>query len=93
MQHIRKNQPIYPILPSVVNVADEIRYFHDKGFAGFPDEVLFGQTFVKAWHHQKDRQERIKIQDKSISGKSVNKRPELTGKKGYLNPKRKALHC
>jgi acetyltransferase len=51
MRHIRQNKkPVYPILPSVINVAEEISYFHQQGFAGFPDEVNFGDAFAKAYH-------------------------------------------
>jgi len=49
-KHIHKNKkPIYPILPSVVNVADEIRYFQDKHNISFPDEVVFGKALTKAY--------------------------------------------
>ena len=55
MKHIRQNKkPLYPILPSVVNVADEIDYFHQQGFAGFPDEVIFGLAFAKAYQETKN---------------------------------------
>jgi acetyltransferase len=51
-KHIAQNKkPIYPILPSVVNVADEIKYFHNKNKIGFPDEVVFGKAFAKAYHN------------------------------------------
>jgi len=87
MKHIRSDKkPIYPILPSVVNVADEIKYFHQKGFAAFPDEVIFGKAFAKAYQHQKDLQERIKIASTPLVVKSANLRSELTNKKGYLRP-------
>ncbi len=84
MQHIQNGRkPIYPILPSVVNVADEIAYFHRKGFAGFPDEVLFGEAFSKAYHHQKKLRERdFAIRIDRQNAKS-NKR---LLKKGYLPP-------
>ena len=87
MQHIRQDRkPIYPILPSVVNVKDEIEYFHRQGFAGFPDEVLFGQAFAKAWHHQKDLRERLKSPEETAGEKNVEIRNELKDKKGYLSP-------
>lgn len=87
MKHIRRDKkPVYPILPSVVNVADEIAYFHQKGFAGFPDEVLFGQAFAKAWHHEKDMQERLKSPKNSVEEKPISSRTEFLNKKGYLHP-------
>jgi acetyltransferase len=41
------NKPIFPILPSVVNVKNEIDYFIAKGNINFPDEVLFGNALGK----------------------------------------------
>jgi acyl-CoA synthetase (NDP forming) len=40
-------KPIFPILPSVVNVKKEIEYFISKGNVNFPDEVLFGNALAK----------------------------------------------
>ncbi len=84
MKHIEQSRkPIYPILPSVVNVADEIDYFHQKGYAGFPDEVLFGQAFAKTYHHLK------KLRDRDfdiLTGNKINQYTKRTFKKGYLPP-------
>ncbi len=43
-------KPVYPILPSVVNVKDEIEQFIAKGRVNFPDEVIFGQALAKVYH-------------------------------------------
>ncbi|SFS71279.1 acetate--CoA ligase family protein [Lutibacter maritimus] len=40
-------KPIFPILPSVINVKNEIDYFISKGNINFPDEVLFGNALAK----------------------------------------------
>ncbi len=40
-------KPIFPVLPSVVNVKKEIDYFIDKGNIMFPDEVIFGNALAK----------------------------------------------
>ena len=40
-------KPIYPILPSVINVEEEIRYFISKGHINFPDEVQFGEALSR----------------------------------------------
>ncbi|MCF6182080.1 acetate--CoA ligase family protein [Lutibacter sp.] len=40
-------KPIFPVLPSVVNVKKEIDYFIEKGNVMFPDEVLFGNALAK----------------------------------------------
>lgn len=39
-------KPIYPILPSIVNVKSEIELFQSKGGISFPDEVLFGEALA-----------------------------------------------
>jgi acetyltransferase len=41
------SKPIFPILPSVVNVKNEIQYFIDLGRINFPDEVVFGNALGK----------------------------------------------
>jgi acetyltransferase len=46
-------KPIYPVLPSVVNVADEIKAFIAKGRINFPDEVTFGNALAKVYHTPK----------------------------------------
>ncbi len=40
-------KPIYPILPSVVNAGEAIAAFQKAGGISFPDEVTFGNAFVK----------------------------------------------
>jgi acetate---CoA ligase (ADP-forming) len=40
-------KPIYPILPSVINVKNEIDYFIQKGNVFFPDEVVFANALCK----------------------------------------------
>lgn len=45
MQTCKK--PIFPILPSVINVKKEIEYFVQKGHVFFPDEVVFGNALSK----------------------------------------------
>ncbi|GAB1406015.1 hypothetical protein MASR1M74_31980 [Lentimicrobium sp.] len=43
-------KPIYPILPSVINVKNEIEYFLSLGRINFPDEVVFGEALAKVYH-------------------------------------------
>lgn len=40
-------KPIYPVLPSIVNSADEIRKFQAEGGISFPDEVALGGAIAK----------------------------------------------
>ncbi len=47
MQTCKK--PIFPILPSIINVANEIRDFISKGHLFFPDEVLFARGLSKVY--------------------------------------------
>ncbi|WP_430809785.1 MULTISPECIES: acetate--CoA ligase family protein [unclassified Carboxylicivirga] len=42
-------KPIYPILPSVVNVKEDIEDFIGMGNVNFPDEVLFGKALCKVY--------------------------------------------
>ena len=44
-------KPIYAILPSVVNVKNEIQNFIKKGNIVFHDEVLFGSALAKVYNH------------------------------------------
>ncbi|MDA3881175.1 MAG: acetate--CoA ligase family protein [Prolixibacteraceae bacterium] len=43
-------KPIYPILPSVVNVKDDVSYFISHGNVNFPDEVLLGKALTKVFN-------------------------------------------
>ena len=45
IKSVRK--PIFPILPSIINVAEEIQHFIAKGFFAFYDEVTFGAALAK----------------------------------------------
>ena len=45
-------KPIFPVLPSIINVKDEIQFFIDKGRIAFTDEVIFGQAFAKVVTNQ-----------------------------------------
>ncbi len=40
-------KPVFPVLPSVVNVKDDIDYFISKGNVCFTDEVLMGEALCK----------------------------------------------
>jgi len=65
-------KPIYAILPSVVNVKNEMDVFIKKGNMAFHDEVLFGDALAKVFNHTivKD-----KVQDPEF--KSFNKVRQL----------------
>ncbi len=42
-------KPLYPVLPSVINVKDEIAYFIEKGGQVFFDEVALGKALGKVY--------------------------------------------
>ncbi|MEI7597499.1 MAG: acetate--CoA ligase family protein [Bacteroidota bacterium] len=54
-------KPIFPILPSVINVKNEIDAFIAKGRINFPDEVVFGNALSKIYHTNKPVPENIEM--------------------------------
>jgi len=54
-------KPIYPILPSVINVAEEIDMFIGKGRINFPDEVVFGNALAKVYHTPKPEPAQVEL--------------------------------
>lgn len=50
-------KPIYPILPSVVNVKKEIEHFQKQGGISFPDETLFGAALSKVMNNKANTEE------------------------------------
>jgi acetyltransferase len=42
-------KPIFPVLPSIINVKDEINVFLSKGRINFPDEVALGKALSKVY--------------------------------------------
>ncbi len=57
MQTCKK--PIFPILPSIVNVADDVAYFIAQGNVNFPDEVLLGKALTSILKTAKPTEEKI----------------------------------
>lgn len=76
-------KPIFPVLPSIINVKDEIEDFISLGRINFPDEVLFGNALCKIYSTPKPVEEKIslpKVNEKQI-------REVVDGaKNGYLTP-------
>lgn len=77
-------KPIYPILPSVVNVADDISYFTSLGHANFPDEVQLGNALVKIFTTIKPAEEKI-----DLNGVNIAEARQVIdeAQSGYLTPK------
>lgn len=42
-------KPIFPVLPSLVNAENEIKYFLSKGHVNFPDEVILGKALCESF--------------------------------------------
>ena len=80
-KHIKKGgKPIYPVLPSLVNVAEEIAYFQSKSNISFPDEVLFGHAFAKSY-----AMKTTAPFDEATTDISNLPTVKLDGEKGYLS--------
>lgn len=45
-------KPIYPVLPSIINAASEVDYFHSKGGVSFSDESSLGWALSKLINHK-----------------------------------------
>ena len=78
-------KPIYPILPSIINVKDEIEQFIAKGRINFPDEVVFGNALTKIYHTSKPAKAETKQLniDKDAIRKIINE-----ASNGYLDPEK-----
>lgn len=60
------NKPIYPILPSLLEVKDDIAYFLSEGNVNFPDEVLLGKALTKVMNTPPPYEERIYLEGVDI---------------------------
>ncbi len=76
-------KPIYPILPSVINVKEEIDYFISKGRINFPDEVLFGEALAKVYHTANPINEMIELE--KLDSITIRKIID-NATNGYLHP-------
>ncbi len=81
-KHINNSEkPIYPILPSLINVKEEIDFFHKKDKMSFPYEVLFGKALTKAYYSPKIFPIEYNKNKKKTTLKTDNKN-------GYLSPEK-----
>lgn len=78
-------KPIYPILPSVINVKDEIAHFLAKGRINFPDEVLFGNALAKVYNTPKPQPEATAMP--MVDEKAIRSIVDSSAS-GYLAPER-----
>lgn len=61
MQTCKK--PIFPILPSIINVIDDVAYFIAQGNVYFPDEVLLGKALTSILKTARPSADKIFIDD------------------------------
>jgi len=76
-------KPIYPILPSIINVKEEIAHFLSKGRVNFPDEVVFGNALAKVFYTPKPQPNTLTMLqiDRDAIRKVIDTSPN-----GYLAP-------
>jgi acyl-CoA synthetase (NDP forming) len=83
MRSCRK--PIFPVLPSVINVKSEIEAFIAKGNIFFPDEVVFGNALCKVADNENFRD--VDYKHFTIDAVSIKNIIENSSE-GYLSPER-----
>ncbi|MCG8412023.1 MAG: acetate--CoA ligase family protein [Bacteroidales bacterium] len=76
-------KPIYPILPSIVNVKEEIDQFIAKGRINFPDEVIFGNALAKIFYTEKPTPENIEMPE--VDEKAIRSIID-NSENGYISP-------
>ncbi len=59
-------KPIYPILPSLINVKDDVAVFLAQGNVNFPDEVLLGRALTKVMKIQVPSENEIVVEGINI---------------------------
>ena len=59
-------KPIFPILPSLINVKDDMAYFISEGNVMFPDEVLLGKALTSILKATRPSEEKIFLENIDI---------------------------
>lgn len=59
-------KPIFPILPSLINVKDDMAYFISEGNVIFPDEVLLGKALTTILKAARPSEEKIFLENIDI---------------------------
>lgn len=83
MKSARK--PIFPVLPSVVNVKNEIDYFISLGNIYFPDEVTFGNALCKVYNTPYPAPAEIELP--AVDHKTIRQVID-NAEDGYLSPEK-----
>lgn len=76
-------KPIFPVLPSIINAADEVAEFLSKGRINFPDEVVLGNAIAKTLNTARPAPEKVDL-PKMDTAKIRAVIDEA--KEGYLDP-------
>jgi acetyltransferase len=76
-------KPIFPVLPSIINVKNEIEDFLSKGRINFPEEVALGNALAKVYYTPKPVAENIELP--KIDNAAIRKVIE-SATNGYLQP-------
>ena len=74
-------KPIFPVLPSIINVKEEIQEFINRGRINFPEECVLGNAICKVYNTPKPQPE--KVEQPSIDVARIRKTIERC-KDGYL---------
>jgi len=78
-------KPIYPILPSVINVQKDVAYFISSGNVNFPDEVLLGRALTKVYRTPKPSEENIYLEGVDVA---EIRRVVESCENGYMPPEK-----
>jgi acetyltransferase len=54
-------KPIFPVLPSIINVKEEIEDFISKGRINFPEECVLGNALCKVYNTPKPQPENVEL--------------------------------
>ena len=76
-------KPIFPVLPSVLNVKEEIKEFLEKGHVNFPYEVAFGRAISRVMNTPAPSEEKIEVPD--LDNVTIHKITDKAGS-GFLPP-------
>ncbi|MCD6354860.1 MAG: acetate--CoA ligase family protein [Prolixibacteraceae bacterium] len=76
-------KPIFPILPSIINVKEDVAHFLSHGNVNFPDEVLLGHALTKVMNTPPPAQNEIFLE--GINVYEIRKTIEST-QNGYQPP-------
>ncbi|MFW5823159.1 MAG: acetate--CoA ligase family protein, partial [Tangfeifania sp.] len=76
-------KPVYPILPSIINVKEDVSYFLSHGNVNFPDEVLLGKALTKVINTPEPASNEIFVKDINVDaiGRILKEAPN-----GYQPP-------